>query len=412
MRRLLLLLATLAAAPAFGRSLYWDSLDVTAQLDNAGALHIRERQAYVFDGDWNGGERTFRLRLNQQLDLHGISRIDENGREVPLDRGDLSEVDHYGFTSPAVVRWRSRLPSDPPFQNTAITYVLDYTLSNVLLSEGGGRYRLDHDFAFPDRQGVIKTYTLDLTFDPAWNEPATHLNQRTLGPGESVVVTRELTFHGANAPNAISLTPAWVGPVSALAMFATMAILLAFFYRAEVPTGRFAPVIPPEQIDEQWLRTHLLGMKPEIAGAAWDESIGAPEVAAVLARLTAEGRLTSRAENKTLHLHRNQELDQFTGYERKLLDALFFDTRPDTDTNRIKAHYKDRGFDPAALIRGDIEYEMTALPARSERVPRVRWGDVLAMLGVSAIVLIVAGFRSRADAVAAGVAGGVVLFFT
>ncbi|MGZ7080470.1 MAG: hypothetical protein ACXVJT_13735, partial [Thermoanaerobaculia bacterium] len=165
-------------------------------------------------------------------------------------------------------------------------------------------------------------------------------------------------------------------------------------------------------IDEPWLRTHLLGMKPEIAGASWDESIGAPEVAAVLARLTAEGRLTSRAENKTLHLHRNQELDQFTGYERKLLDALFFDTRPDTDTSRIKAHYENRGFDPAALIRGDIEYEMTALPARSERVPRVRWGDVLAMLGVSAIVLIVAGFRSRADAVAAGVAGGVVLFFT
>ena len=29
-------------------------------------------------------------------------------------------------------------------------------------------YRLDHDFAFPDRAGVIERFSLHLTLDPVW----------------------------------------------------------------------------------------------------------------------------------------------------------------------------------------------------------------------------------------------------
>src|SRR5207245_1133767 len=55
------LLAALLLAPSAGhgqaRSLYWRSLEVSARLDADGRLHVSERQAMVFSGDWNGGER-------------------------------------------------------------------------------------------------------------------------------------------------------------------------------------------------------------------------------------------------------------------------------------------------------------------------------------------------------------------
>jgi hypothetical protein len=118
-RRLLLALAlTTLAAPASAqeRELHWQSLDVRARLDADGRLQITETHAMVFTGDWNGGERGFRLESGQRLRLRGVSRRDpQTGETVPLVEGDLSQVDHYGFTDSKTLRWRSRLPSDAPF---------------------------------------------------------------------------------------------------------------------------------------------------------------------------------------------------------------------------------------------------------------------------------------------------------
>ena len=47
-------------AGAFARELHWSAMDVRARLDDSGTLHVVERQAMVFTGDWNGGERIFR----------------------------------------------------------------------------------------------------------------------------------------------------------------------------------------------------------------------------------------------------------------------------------------------------------------------------------------------------------------
>ncbi|HEX7420630.1 MAG TPA: hypothetical protein VF505_12135, partial [Thermoanaerobaculia bacterium] len=77
-RGLLLALLALAASPAIAKSLHWRALDVTARLDRDGRLHVSERQAIVFDGDWNGGERTFHIGAGQALKFESISRV-ENG---------------------------------------------------------------------------------------------------------------------------------------------------------------------------------------------------------------------------------------------------------------------------------------------------------------------------------------------
>ena len=407
MRRLLLILAF--ATPAFARTLYWDSLKVTAHLDAEGVMHVIERQGMVFDGDWNGGERTFRIRLTQRLNFENLARIDDSGKEIPLVRGDLSQVDHYDFTNANVLRWRSRLPSDPPFSNRHITYVLMYSIASVL-QKSGNQYKLDHDFAFPNRDGVIERFTLDLTFDPAWNAEPVHIDRQNLQPGQSVLVTRELTFTGANAPAAAEAPPAWLVPAIAALLIGGMALMTFLFYRAEQAAGRFAPAPSPSEINEQWLRTHLFSMKPEVAGAAWDDRVGAPEVAAVLARLAAEKKITSKVEYKTLSMHLNQPLEAFAGYEHALLSQLFFDGA-DTDTTRIRNHYQSSGFDPSSAIRVDIESELEKLPQRREKVKRFNWQIALIILVVAAATAIVALIHGRTDLIATAILGFVTVFF-
>ncbi len=159
MRRALLLLLALAfAAPAAAKSLYWRSLDVTARLDAAGQLRVRERQTMVFDGDWNGGERRFDVRQGQTLDINGVTRI-EGSKEVPLAEGNLSDVDHYAMNE-KVLRWRSRLPSDPPFENREIVYVIDYTLGGILNELGDNEYELDHDLVVNRRMRYAGSQTI------------------------------------------------------------------------------------------------------------------------------------------------------------------------------------------------------------------------------------------------------------
>src|SRR5262249_7756486 len=135
--------------------------------------------------------------------LEGIRRIDpKTGEALKLSAGSLDVVDHFGFASPETVRWRSRLPSDPPFDNTEIDYELTYTLSGILIHQGSA-YRLRHGFPFPDRAGSIEAFSLDLELDPAWQAPAGFARQRKTGrlpPGVSYVVTADLGRTGGAPP--------------------------------------------------------------------------------------------------------------------------------------------------------------------------------------------------------------------
>jgi hypothetical protein len=92
---LALVLVFLVAGSAYARELYWRSVAVDAALDREGRLHIRERQEMVFTGDWNGGERKFRLGIGQELQFHSLKRIREGGEELELIEGDLDAVDHF-----------------------------------------------------------------------------------------------------------------------------------------------------------------------------------------------------------------------------------------------------------------------------------------------------------------------------
>lgn len=404
-------------ASADSRTLRWSRLAVTAHLDADGRLHVQERHSIVFNGDWNGGERTFRKRLENVLHLDRISRIDASGRVIPLHKDKpLRHVDDYGWADSNTVRWRSRLPSDPPFQNREITYLLEYTDANILIPTDGS-YLLDHNFGLPDLPWPIDAYSLDLSLDPAWqplDSVPKNIARSNAPHGENVTVTAHLRHAGAAPPAAVNL-----GAPAPL-RYALLALLLAGsaffgwqFWRRERALGRFEPLPDPASIDRRWLDEHVFKFLPEVVGAAWDDRTGAAEVAAVIARLVHEGKLSSRIEkrgffkNDELVLTLLRQKDSFGGYEASLVKALFIEGDT-TSTEKIKAHYKKKGFDPVSKIRKPLQGKVRQM-AGQNGAPKIGWKPTLIFAVAGLILLVLGGFAGPLNIVGAIVATCIVV---
>jgi uncharacterized membrane protein YgcG len=398
-------LVALAAAPAPARAeertLYWADLAVDARLDADGRLHVRERHVMVFDGTWNGGYRRFNVRFGQDLDLERLTRVDPGtGKETPVVEGDLDVVNNYAWQEGNELRWRSRLPEDPPFVREALTYDIEYTLAHILLVNVDDTFILDHDFAFPDRDGPIERFALRLAIDPVWqaeNELPTHLVREQLQPGDSVLVGARFRYAGTGTPAAVTM-PVPPGLQSALvaALLLGVAGLAVLFYRREQALGRFAAVPSPRAIDEAWLREHLLPFLPEEAGAAWDDAVGPPEVAALLARLVGEGKIESRIEltkiwfltQEELHLRLTVPGDELErSHERALIAALFQGDEVTTSTARIRKRYQRTGFDPASKIREPLAKSLRRHLDMRETRPRPPLRPVLVLLAIGMVLV-------------------------
>ena len=65
-------------------------------------------------------------------------------------------------------------------------------------------------------------------------------------------------------------------------------------------------------------------------------------------RLVAEGKLQGGAKKKSMSLHLAVDRDTLDGYERPLVDGLFFQKRTDTSTELVQRHYSKKGFEPRA----------------------------------------------------------------
>jgi uncharacterized membrane protein YgcG len=360
-------------AEAAERELHWDALEVEAHLDAAGVLDVIERHTMVFTGDWNGGERVFNLRRRQKLQFLGLERVDaKTGLSHPLHETTVpTNVDDFTWTDSRTLRWRSRLPSDPAFANTPLIYVLHYKLSEILL-KGALQYVIDHDFAFPDRPGPIERLTLNLNFDPAWQPPGDFKNAYNAGPlepGEGFVLKIPLIYSGPAAPAANDTRQPPEIVVGVISVVAVFALLVVAFLVRERSLGRFAPV-DPAGIDRAWIENNILAYPAEVVGAAWDDRIGTSEVVALIARMTAEGKLESKVEGANLmRLSLKVSRDKLNGHERALVDGLFFAQHTETSTKEVRQHYKNSGFDPASVITPELDREVRkVLPPGDTRV--------------------------------------------
>lgn len=380
---LALLLSCVATQAAQAqRDLHWRSIAVEARLDSIGQLHVRERQEMVFTGDWNGGERSFNIRLGQKLTLQRMLRVDPaTGAEVEMTKGDLDQLHNYDWSGNNSLRWRSRQPSDPPFGNTPLTYILEYTFSNILVPRDSA-YELSHDFAFSDRVGNIGQFTLALTLNEAWGAPPSFTGNYgpvNLPPGDGFVVTVPLEYRREGVPPGVVLgASAGQSKVLAGILVAAVLILGLRFVVIERASGRFAPLIPTSAIDDAWLKANVFHLLPEVVGAAWDDTTGAPEVSAVLARMVAEKKLGSRVETKKVLVFKRHVLylsllvprSDLSGYELALVDALFESGSTETDTEQVKERYKSTGFDPAKMIKEPIENRVKELGGRTSKVAK------------------------------------------
>lgn len=162
LRLLIVVWLLVSGSAAHANELHWRTLEVRARLASNGALEVVERHTMVFSGHWNGGERTFRVEPEQRLTLRGMRRLAPDGTPHELREGALAQVDEFHWSKEHTLRWRSRLPNDRPFAGDELTYEISYALENVLVQRAGG-YALEHDFAFPDRDGVIERFSLQLT---------------------------------------------------------------------------------------------------------------------------------------------------------------------------------------------------------------------------------------------------------
>jgi hypothetical protein len=361
---------------AQSRQLHWDALEVQARLNADGVLDVVERHTMVFTGNWNGGERIFDLRPRQKLDFIGLERIDaKTGAAVALRQASVTdEVDEFNWADSRTLRWRSRLPSDPSFSNTPLIYQLHYRLSGILQKDGNG-LRLDHDFAFSNRPGPIAHFYLNLTLDPAWQPQGEIHDHYTGGPidrGNGFVVTVPLRNTGTAEPIAIDNQRPQEIVMAVAAIFLGFTLLVLGFFRREKALGRFDE-IDENLIDSTWIRQNILVHPAEVVGMAWDGRVGTPEVVALIARMTAEGKLESEVRSgDAMTLRLKVDRKDLNGHERALVDGLFFGKRTETSTTDVKNHYKSRGFNPAQIITPELSKKVkTLLPKGEERVPHL-----------------------------------------
>ena len=369
----------------------WKSIDVTAKLGNDGTLRVSERQRIVFDGAWNGGERRFVVDPGQQLVVEGVSSVNKQGKPFPMKeaQGEGIAFREYRFDG-QTLRWRARNPEDPPFDNATRTYVIDYALRNVV-ERNGDRYNLAHDFGLPGADWPIDSFSVTLELDSGWEAPADFVprfERRNIPGGEGVPLTLQLKWVGEGQPQYVTVAapppplptgpPTYIKPqppaapppppasalskLIALAGFAFVAMLMMLrFLRREESVGRFEP--PPE-VTPRWLEEHLLVHRAEVVGAAWDGETGQGEVAALIAIMTAEGKIQNVPGAPRLRLLVPRET--LSEYERGFVDALFVNGS-EIDPETLRQHYRYTGFEPSRTIAGPLAVAAETLVGNRSR---------------------------------------------
>jgi len=361
------------------KELFWNNIEVDAVLKNDGSLDITEIQTFNFTGDYNGGFREFALLQGQSLDFTRLERLSD-GKWMPVVGGDINQVDRYTFEGKTLVKWRSRLVSDLPFDRTKITYKLHYKIKGEILVKAGNEYILDYDFLFPKRDGIVENYRLRLQYEDLWKPAAdfqSTYSASNLQPGKSFVVKKNFFYLGndrqINARKILSETQKNTIKISFLGF---VVFLVFFFIIVEIKRGRLRPLPSPKIVDQAFLKKYIFDLEPEEVGALWDGQIGSAEVAAILAKHIANGNLRSEwttrkflgiLTRKEVQLELLTSLEKIKEDEDRNLLKKMFPKGKITSKEIIFKYYSthNEGFDPSNEIRKPIEKKFAGMPELS-----------------------------------------------
>jgi len=99
--------------------------------------------------------------------------------------------------------------------------------------------------------------------------------------------------------------------------------------------------------------------------------------------MTADGKLESKADGtNSMRLQLKVDRDKLSGHEKALVDGLFFDHRTETSTKEVRQHYKSSGFDPALLIKPELDKHVKRVLPPGDTRARHRASLVLYVAGL------------------------------
>ena len=433
----LALSAAAFCSDAGGSQGVWRWIGVRFTVDEKGALHISERADIVVPADAATLERRYWSDREKRVAFDGIVRVDKDGKEIRLTRGNLDRADHFDVPYDGVIRWSTR-DKESSGDAAQRTYIIDSTITGAVIPawsmrqgryswtgaspfasvsdrlnsflesaqnlRNKPRYLLDYALMLPPAGSEGLKYDAWLDFDQrAWRplQPVTagNLGQFINSDGETPAafrLTHSIDFTGPGVPLAIPMEShvQRAGALVALPV-AGVAIWLLAIAVAVLRGGRGS-----EAVDDEWLRTHLSANPPEVVGARWSGSSASPALEVFLRRLEKERKLSIRLQEipvppeeaddddqpgHIVHLRLLVPRDQLSPYERQVINALMTDRQEITSTE-IQKKYEGQVFDPSDEI--DAALRTIAGDARSRSGSPWYWRFFVFALFAAGIVLI------------------------
>lgn len=153
-------------------------------------------------------------------------------------------------------------------------------------------------------------------------------------------------------------------------------------------------------------KENVFHLPPEVIGATWDKRTSQYEVAAVIARLVQEGRITSQVQEvilpffkiriahlAVLHMTLNVPRASFTGYERRLIDGLFI-AGDSTDSKTIRKYYRGKAkfFNPAAELAEPLDKQVVQLTRDKKNPLSLFWAPTALLAAIGFFILLANAF--------------------
>ncbi|MDD4179917.1 MAG: DUF2207 domain-containing protein, partial [Candidatus Margulisbacteria bacterium] len=296
------LLPLLLLTAAGAKSLYWERIDVDIYINQDSSVDVTEKQAYVFTGDYNGGYREIKL---SGFDSLSDIRVAEG--EVEYQRGNL---DKYHFTvtggrGTKMIKWRSRWPDEPPYDQTPKTFTINYKIHGLIT------YQKDFDelywkAIFEERESMVNRATVRLHFPAPVDPDKLKINLYTAAQGSvwKVFDDRTIYFAGSELyPNQqfeikVDFPPGLVKKVFSIKRFfrenitpylaflvagLTLLVMSFLYIRLgrdyEIKGVPRAVNVPPSDL------------APALAGTVIDEETGMKEIVATIIDLARRGHI-------------------------------------------------------------------------------------------------------------------------
>ncbi|NCN08336.1 MAG: DUF2207 domain-containing protein [Leptospira sp.] len=358
------------------KSLDWNSIQVEATLKNNGNLKIAETQSILFTGDWNGAYRKFDLGLGQKLKFHSMEILRNNGEWETLSDDSIDIKDSYlYYPSESTVKWRSRYPHDPIFEGETIIYRLNYEYENILDNKSANVFQLNHDFGFEDRNGEIRKFKVNLSWEDKWKLVSQNnlqvLSSETeekklsftaptaLQPGQKMIVTSDFDYNGdISTLNQISVLAVYGIRISHFILLLSFAGMVSFFiYLYCKQKGFFKE---PKKI-KSWeeFREFLGDLLPEEIAILSEKGL----VASWMARMILEKKIQFfPSEKQESRLKLLVDRSSLSESDAKIIESLFVEGVTSISISELKKFYKRKktSYSLAESIRSKTNQNLIA----------------------------------------------------